>query len=470
MALYIRDGAAIAPGRKGKNEDRLAKKSIRLRNGKKLQFFSVFDGHGGKEAAEKCVDELHVRVADLLNSSFSTILEKDEEEKILKSAVAKAFWDIDDDLGSQGITAGTTATTLLLLFNEDSNQPYKAMIAWIGDSIGLCYDVVQGTRFNMTTRHNPEQDSEMQKLQAIWKLRKKAQRSGRALLSTTSSQKKIFETLDGSCSGQTSAIGDRNLSCDDTTIMNDTKDQSGKMLSLSEEDEGTQINNDTAKRSSPHNSDLDDGSPWDPDFVPISDRPGLAEDILHREAKITQSMRNFMRAQSPDFQELERQDTDVGPRSCCPLTGKPIGPIVVRAAWSNRKGKHIAGASTTVSRSIGDWDASRAVIPEADFVSWNLPPTENTDHIQFYHRVLLASDGLWDVLPQKRIEFILATTLDPQDACDKLMDDAKKKSIKSGFRTYKDDTALIIVDIKANGALPKMAAAGASTPCTCNIS
>jgi len=104
----------------------------------------------------------------------------------------------------------------------------------------------------------------------------------------------------------------------------------------------------------------------------------------------------------------------------------------------------VAGASTTVTRSIGDWDAARCVLPEPELATWTLPSD------LFFERVVLATDGLWDVLTDARaVQRIVFRHDDPQAVADALMEAARAASIKKFQTPHKDDTTVVVVDLKS---------------------
>ena len=68
--------------------------------------FSVFDGHGGKAAAEACCK-------GLLDKLLASSAPRDAE------VIAATFWEVDERLGRRGVTAGTTASVLLVEDHQD---------------------------------------------------------------------------------------------------------------------------------------------------------------------------------------------------------------------------------------------------------------------------------------------------------------------------------------------------------------
>ena len=106
------------------------------------------------------------------------------------------------------------------------------------------------------------------------------------------------------------------------------------------------------------------------------------------------------------------------------------GPLVVQGNFE--KG---AGASTVVTRSIGDWDASRAVIPEPEVETWAIPPygARPAPGATVYDRVIMASDGLWDLVSPQSAERMVRRVRDPTAAAAKLLRAATRESKANGY-------------------------------------
>ena len=99
---------------------------------------------------------------------------------------------------------------------------------------------------------------------------------------------------------------------------------------------------------------------------------------------------------------LRRENSGLGKRF------ETHGPVVLKSArfrvvravrGSFRRGTRVraepeeqprfAPVSTAVTRSIGDWDAARTLIPQPDLYRFEVGASE-------HERVVLASDGVWD--------------------------------------------------------------------------
>lgn len=147
---------------------------------------------------------------------------------------------------------------------------------------------------------------------------------------------------------------------------------------------------------------------------------------------------------------LKRSQSFVGRRALS--DGSEVGPVVVQSVWVPPDGPTVRGASTCVTRSIGDWDSSRALVPHADVVVHDLAGVANPA----WTRYCIATDGLWDVVtPQLATDELLAVE-DPQAAADALLARARRKYAKTqrgAADPFKDDTTIIVFDVKLNNPI-----------------
>ncbi len=80
--------------------------------------FGVFDGHGGKFVARKCSEHCWV----------------DEED------IEERFWKLDETLGPQSLSSGTTAS--IMVINHVDGDDFSVTLAWVGDSQIMEIDVL----------------------------------------------------------------------------------------------------------------------------------------------------------------------------------------------------------------------------------------------------------------------------------------------------------------------------------------
>ena len=66
------------------------------------------------------------------------------------------------------------------------------------------------------------------------------------------------------------------------------------------------------------------------------------------------------------------------------------GPTVLAGGSSHNGSKH-GVVNVCVTRSIGDWDGARAMIPQPDVLTFEVQPSSHM-------RVIICSDGVWDMM------------------------------------------------------------------------
>ena len=115
---------------------------------------AVFDGHGGKIAAERCKNELVPTLLEVAHSDSSAIDD---------AAIVDACWDMDKRIGMDGIDDGTTAAVLLV---RQKKEKLEGLVAWAGDSTALRVDMTAqaaaGAHLpgSTTANHVPDNKSE----------------------------------------------------------------------------------------------------------------------------------------------------------------------------------------------------------------------------------------------------------------------------------------------------------------------
>ena len=126
---------------------------------------AVFDGHGGKIAAERCKNELVPTLLEIARSDSSTID---------AAAIKDAFWEIDESIGKEGIDDGTTVIAALV---KKKKEKLECLVAFAGDSTGIRVDMTAKTEAgalvpgSTTADHVPSNKSEVHRLQLQWVLR-----------------------------------------------------------------------------------------------------------------------------------------------------------------------------------------------------------------------------------------------------------------------------------------------------------
>lgn len=110
----------------------------------------------------------------------------------------------------------------------------------------------------------------------------------------------------------------------------------------------------------------------------------------------------------------------------------------------------IDGPSTLVTRSIGDWDAARACVPQPDISRFELRAGGHA-------RVILASDGLWDFLTTAQAVEIVRSAASAQQAANRLGRLALQRS-NAKYERLKDDVSVIVVDVDLRSDEARVAA------------
>ena len=104
--------------------------------------------------------------------------------------------------------------------------------------------------------------------------------------------------------------------------------------------------------------------------------------------------------------------------------------------------------STAVTRAIGDWDGSRALVPHPEFLRFSVPPNGCM-------RAVLASDGLWDFVSTAEAARLLCSERTAQACADRLIELAVNRS-KRRFNDLKDDVTVVVVELNPSGAPPPL--------------
>ena len=111
-------GVAAHMGMRKKDEDRTSSGRCTV-GGERFLYVGLFDGHGGKGAADLCKRELHKRVEALGNEALARGRCAGPSEAVVAGLVA-ACWELDDRLGTKAVDSGTTATCLFIREGADA--------------------------------------------------------------------------------------------------------------------------------------------------------------------------------------------------------------------------------------------------------------------------------------------------------------------------------------------------------------
>lgn len=159
---------------------------------KERAVIGVFDSHGGAEAGRLCHSTLTER---LLGG----------EVPFERKEIVDHFWEMDHQLGADGVMSGTTATLLMVSRaksatskagsqsvpceqqavdtegsygeTKDAVKPaaLHCTLAWVGDSRGLLVDMTSPhptPQIGCTTLHTPDNEAEVERCWLEWSVRR----------------------------------------------------------------------------------------------------------------------------------------------------------------------------------------------------------------------------------------------------------------------------------------------------------
>lgn len=96
-----------------------------------------------------------------------------------------------------------------------------------------------------------------------------------------------------------------------------------------------------------------------------------------------------------------------------------------------------------MSRSIGDWHGSDLVLPHPELHAFSIPHGA-------HHRVVIASDGLWDVCTFEQAARLVSRARTARSAAEKLVQHALKEYLQAqGLERAADDTTVVVVELGA---------------------
>ena len=360
--------------------------------------FAVFDGHGGPQAAVLCRDTL---CPSILASARPVSTESVEE----------AFWSADAALREQGQFAGTTATVLCV--GRTVGGGFSCLLSWVGDSTAIVIDMLAPratksvVRSASTTDHNASNASESRRLRVEALVRESLE-----LFTDDPLAPPSVEQVEAAWAA--ALPGEPPLSADAAGILTRELARGARLETLE------------ADRIAAH--------------VSAAGRVVGGVAVLGPTA-------------------LPRRS-----RSPSRLSPRPGDSKTALTAYHHIGDRSPArrGASLMMTRSIGDWDAARALTPHPQSLRFAVRAADaadgdggRADAPPQRWAVVLASDGLWDQVSHERAAAVVRSAVDPQGAADALV-----KLATVGLVTPKDDTSVIVVDLNPAELPPRL-----QTPC-----
>ena len=435
--------------------------------------FAVFDGHGGVDGASACEKGLAPELLTLCNDD-----ERVGHDRFPNEAIIDSFWDQDRELGARGIYAGTTAVVLMVTGKETAkvgqSSSLACTLAWVGDSVGVWFDMTspdaRAPVIGLTRSHLPTDELEQQRLDVEWKVRSQVESSRHdASLAGGNVWLEMAEEADNANGKSTQPqpgmppTSQQQQGGQDQEKQGKEQEQDGdswRLLGLqrffkssqSKEGEGFKEGKQSVPDGQSRRPSREESmrlraesfyavkrAPTTHEVEDALRRLGIQQDAeqvrvliraLGREKRIeAPERRRSLLAGSP--MKLERQNSRVLERVSV-LDSSVHGPLVIHGGVR-------AEVTTMMTRSIGDWDGSRAMIPHPDLSRFEVEAGQ-------WQRVILASDGLWDFVTPEEAVKIARREKSPEGAAQRLVAQAYRRSNqKVGY--MKDDTTCICIDL-----------------------
>jgi len=178
----------------------------------------------------------------------------------------------------------------------------------------------------------------------------------------------------------------------------------------------------------------------------LSGEAALLTRALAREQRIEASERKKSQSAATGDGSGPRVQSGVLQR-WSPATASRSGPTVLAGGAD-------AKVTISMSRSIGDWDASRAIIPQPDFCRFEVAPGA-------WVRAVIASDGVWDLVSHEEAALLARNARSVDDAAGSIVAVAHDRGLVR-LGKLKDDTTCLVVDLNPSQIpfedLPKEAA------------
>ena len=459
--------ASIDPGSAGKSRG--------------AHVFAVFDGHGGKVAAVRCVRDIAGRLL------------RDGVAGWADSSLEELFWGVDNALGTERVSDGTTATVLLVeepsseasALRSSEASALRCALVWVGDSAAVHVDMMaRGTdAMRMVTPiHAPDNPSEVARIKTEWAVRQHVHQHWdwvlrellaadvRELVQQAQPQSEQLEQQPEQQPEQRRAWNAERR----RSVLGAAKayqQTASALMSINGNIEPApaevHLLMRTLHRERMMMAALDvAASPPPPSSSQRSVKFSGGEDSHSTAATIgvTQLSSTGANGGLRAASRVARHRSEARRRSEISPRGRH-GPISLKVKRHDPASSRLVdGPSTLVTRSIGDWDSSRACIPHPDIHRFEVPPG-------MHSRVVLASDGLWDFVTHERAAQVVGASRSAQKAADRLVRLAETRS-KAKFNRLKDDTTVLVIDLDYRGTAPARDdsdAAGANVSCACTV-
>jgi serine/threonine protein phosphatase PrpC len=367
--------------------------------------FGIFDGHNGSTAAVHCRDVMCRKIVA-------------QGPPYTLSKLSDAFWEADRALGLGGTTDGTTASVLLVDRSGDLAS-FLCTLAWVGDSTVVRLDMVSKKVLFKTTSHNIYNPSEVARTELNWSVRQHitAQRGGVAGSGLAQHVDRSID-LDG---------GKLHATVAEMAPTEQEISAAVAMLGLE-----AKLQQSTFDVSLLHKAlvrelliELPERRRW----LQRVNSSLVARSSATPNRVCGGVLRRLSDADKLAISKLAHQDSVAVLRE-------------IEDSWNLRKCGEV---TTSVSRSIGDWDAARVLVPQPDVLTFTLEQGG-------WERVILASDGLWDHCTLSDATEAAGSSASAQQAADRLVRRvANLKAPGRSGRLLKDDVTVVVVDLNLTG-------------------
>ena len=373
--------------------------------------FGVFDGHNGKRAAVHCRD---VMCPKLVVEGPPYTLRK----------LSDAFWDADRALGLSDTTDGTTASLLLVDRSEDLGT-FLCTLGWVGDSTVVRLDMVGENKVLFkTTTHRAVDPAEVARMELNWSVRKHlaAQRGGDA---GSGLALQVDRNID---------LESRALQSTASAIAPTEQEIAAAVAKLGLEGQLKASGMDASVLQRALEREI------------LMELPERRRRLERVNSSLVARLGVVGSAPSRVCGGRKRQLTDDDKVAISKLARQDSAAVLrdIEESW---KGNKFGEVTTSVSRSIGDWDAARVLIPQPEVLSFTLDQGG-------WERIVLASDGLWDCCTLAEATSIACDkSASPLQAADRLV---KKVAKPPGGRAGgpMDDVTVVVVDLDLTGNGP----------------
>jgi len=436
--------------------------------------FLVCDGHAGPMAADVVISKLFGLVAQYLGPPSLRHVAPDGFDERLERSVAAAFTELDKEVEATGRPDGCTATIVLVRMNPGGEAAVRCY--WVGDSravIGYGTAGKRGVEELTTVPHHPAVPSEFRRLASFYASERWTRHGVKfADLDLNSSNHSGVAFADWSLGGIAERPGGGSAHGSERSAGGDGFGDALAGPGAGSGREGTSLGvTPCAEFLAAVQTEQTVQGPTSPgramykELVLAENSRGVGMAMLspRKSREPEPSEGSAPRPPAPGectVEELSSGDDGTPNRTptregssagatCAPSSVQRGRSLSFVGYFQDEEGTRVgkprlfggddSGSSLNLSRSIGDLHAARAVTAEPEAHAATVPAGDCA-------RVVVASDGIWDVYNAKRTLAYCSWYRDPSKAAKRLVRAAKESRKYSGVSN--DDITAIVVDIK----------------------